>query len=73
MSITLLGGLWWKNMTTLFPETLKVKKNKVVLFLWLKAPKQSYGRFYVRKMDMSFSHTKKKYIFFKFLFYWSNM
>ena len=41
MTKQLYLGLWAsnkKNKTTLFPETLKVEENKVVLFFLLKAP-----------------------------------
>ena len=40
MTKQLYLGLWasnQKNKTTLFPETLKVEENKVVLFFLLKA------------------------------------
>ena len=50
MTKQLYLGLWAsnpKNKTTLFPETFKVEGNKVVLFLLLKAPMQSYGHLYV--------------------------
>ena len=42
MTKQLYLGLWasnQKNKTTLFPKTLKVEENKVVLFLLLKAPR----------------------------------
>ena len=50
MTKQLYFGLWAsnkKNKITLFPVTFKVWENKVVLFLWFKAPTQSYGDFKV--------------------------
>ena len=49
MTKQLYLGLWAsnkKNKTTLFPETLKVEENKVVLFFLLKAPRQIYEVFF---------------------------
>ena len=55
MTKQLYLGLWAsnkKNKTTLFTETFKVGENKVVLFLGFKAPRQSYGHFYVLLKNM---------------------
>ena len=49
MTNQLYLGLWasnQKNKTTLFPETLKVEENKVVLFFLLKAPRWIYEGFF---------------------------
>ena len=50
MTKQLYLGLWASNpkdKTTLFPKTLEVDEDKVVLFFRLKTPKRSYGSFYV--------------------------
>ena len=61
-------GLWAsneKNKTTLFPETLKVEENKVVLFFLLKAPRQIYEGFFVLSKIVNFMSTfsNQKFIF----------
>ena len=50
-------GLQSKNKTTLFPETLKVEENKVVLFFWLKAPRRIYEGFFVLSKILNFIGT----------------
>ena len=60
MTKQLYLGLWasnQKNKTTLFPETLKVEENKVVLFFLLKAPRRSFGGFYVLLKIKNFMST----------------
>ena len=52
-------GLWAsneKNKTTLFPETLKVEENKVVLFFLLKAPRRIYEGFFVSSKILYYKH-----------------
>ena len=46
-----------KNKTTLFPETLKVEENKVVLFFLLKAPRRIYEGFFVLSKILNFMST----------------
>ena len=50
MTKQLYLGLWTsnqKNKTTLFYETLKVEKNKVVLFFLLKAPRTGFKKVFL--------------------------
>ena len=60
MTKQLYLGLWAsnkKNKTTLFPETLKVEENKVVLFFLLKAPRRIYEGFFVLSKILNFMST----------------